>query len=345
MTDPPLSEFDSFRFTVDEFPSPVWVVDEDLRFVFINAYLLEGSELSSEEWLGKPLVELWDRQLIEIENGEELLETLESILDREVTKSHTEVVIKNENGSITRTVKSVPWTVDGEIMGVLNIARDITDRKTRERQLKILDRVLRHNVRNEMSVVSGNAQIIEQLGEGEAESYASNIRTTADRLLDTVKKERDIVDVIRKDYSRSSVDLVEVLERRIDSLRSTNPNVTVTSSLPNQARVTSLETIDRAIEELFENAVEHNEQDDPTLHVTVDSVPGYFDLEISDNGPGIPEEEVRVLTAAEIQPLYHGSGLGLWLVNWIVEESGGSLSFGDAELGGSTVTIRLPKIQ
>ncbi len=343
MTEPAPPAFDSFRFAIDEIDDPIWVVDRELQIVFVNEFLLERSGLTESELIGKPIVDLWERDIIRIENSEALQDGLEAILDGEVTERHTEVIIENEMRTHTRTVKSVPWTVDGTIEGVLNVARDITDRRTRERQLKILDRVLRHNVRNEMSVITGNAQIIEQTGGEDVTSYAANIRSTADRLLDTVTKERDIVDVLRKDLSRTTVDLDEVIGRRVDRLRADHPDVAVTVETPDEVRVKALESIDRAIEELFENAIEHNDARTPRVRVRVEDVDGHYRLEISDNGPGIPEEEVGVLTAAQIQPLYHGSGLGLWLVNWIVEESGGSLSFGDGNLGGSSVTMRLPK--
>jgi PAS domain S-box-containing protein len=343
VTEQNVPDFDSYRAILDEVPDPIWVVDEELCFVFVNSFLLDRSELTKDDWLGKPLEELWERQLNRIENSTALLETLNAILDGEISEGHTEVGITNEDEQITRTVKSVPWMVDGHVKGVMNIARDITDRKTRERQLKILDRVLRHNVRNEMSVITGNAQIVEQLGDDEISSYAENIRETATRLLDTVSKERDIVDVIRKDLTVVKIDLVNLIERRVEALQSAHPNVDVTTTLPNQATVSVLEKTDRAIEELLENAVEHTNRVNPMVHLELDTGSQYHNLHISDNGPGIPEEEVGVLTTRQIQPLFHGSGLGLWLVNWIVEESGGRLTFTEPDTGGSTVTVQLPK--
>lgn len=65
-------------------------------------------------------------------------------------------------------------------------------------------------------------------------------------------------------------------------------------------------------------------------------------VEIADNGPDIPEEEVNVLMYEyEVKPLYHGSGLGLWLVNWIVRQSGGTLTFEQNEPPGRIVSIEL----
>ena len=60
-------------------------------------------------------------------------------------------------------------------------------------------------------------------------------------------------------------------------------------------------------------------------------------------GPGVDENEVAVVARGEERPLEHGSGLGLWLVNWVVTRYGGScqVETGDA---GTTVTLRLPAL-
>jgi len=42
-------------------------------------------------------------------------------------------------------------------------------------------------------------------------------------------------------------------------------------------------------------------------------------------------------------PLYHGSGLGLWLINWIVKRSGGTLEFSENQPRGNVVTIELTR--
>lgn len=64
--------------------------------------------------------------------------------------------------------------------------------------------------------------------------------------------------------------------------------------------------------------------------------------EVGDGDP-IPEMERRVLSwETDIEPLYHGSGMGLWLVDLIVRQSDGVLSFEENDPSGNVVTIRLP---
>jgi hypothetical protein len=66
-------------------------------------------------------------------------------------------------------------------------------------------------------------------------------------------------------------------------------------------------------------------------------------LRVADNGPSLPEEEIRVLERGHETVVEHTSGLGLWLANWIVTESGGEIAFESGDTGRSVVTIRLPR--
>ncbi|WP_459987600.1 ATP-binding protein, partial [Natrinema sp. JCM 9743] len=67
-------------------------------------------------------------------------------------------------------------------------------------------------------------------------------------------------------------------------------------------------------------------------------------LTVADDGPGIPPEERELLEGdREITQLRHASGLGLWLVNWVVTQAGGRLTFHDNEPRGTVVTLAIPR--
>ncbi|WP_458189723.1 ATP-binding protein [Haladaptatus sp. NG-WS-4] len=70
-----------------------------------------------------------------------------------------------------------------------------------------------------------------------------------------------------------------------------------------------------------------------------------MEITTTDDGPGIPSEEQSVLSEGRETALQHGSGLGLWLTNWVVGKFGGELTFGANQSRGSVVTIRLPRAE
>jgi signal transduction histidine kinase len=63
-------------------------------------------------------------------------------------------------------------------------------------------------------------------------------------------------------------------------------------------------------------------------------------VSIADSGPQIPKEEIDVFGDGETQ-LRHSSGVGLWLVTWIVESYGGEVSF-ERSAEGNVVTLVFP---
>jgi len=94
-----------------------------------------------------------------------------------------------------------------------------------------------------------------------------------------------------------------------------------------------------AFEELLDNAVEHG-TDEPTVSISATETESGVAVTVSDDGPGIAAHERDVILAGEETPLQHGSGVGLWLVKWLVRNVGGTLSFREGD--GTTVAVELP---
>jgi signal transduction histidine kinase len=97
------------------------------------------------------------------------------------------------------------------------------------------------------------------------------------------------------------------------------------------------------LEQLVENALEHNNAQRPHVEVSGKKTVTGIQLVVADNGPGIPAAERDVITAASEHDLAHGSSLGLWGANWAVQTLGGDLDFDSSDDGGTAVLIELPR--
>ncbi|MFB6267099.1 MAG: PAS domain S-box protein [Halodesulfurarchaeum sp.] len=256
---------------------------------------------------------------------------------------------------------------DDEVVGFIGLIRDISDREDRIQQLKALDRVLQHNFANDMNVIEGYARMIaeeeggvESVGE-EAESKPEDMgptpgwtESTADRarkileagskLRSTVQKEREITKFLSNPPPARTLDIARTVEKSVSRIRERYPNADISVSTPEEATVTASLAIGQAIEELVENGVKHADVDRPEVELTVAERPDTVAISVADHGPRIPEMERDVLIGEEaLGPLYHGSGLGLWLVNLVVRRSDGTLEFAENEPRGNVVTVFLPK--
>jgi signal transduction histidine kinase len=98
-----------------------------------------------------------------------------------------------------------------------------------------------------------------------------------------------------------------------------------------------------AVEELVDNAVEHSSDGAPTVTVRArERGDGSLEIAVADRGDGIPEMEREVIVEGEERPLKHGSGLGLWLVKWLVTAMGGTVEITANEPSGTVVSLVFP---
>jgi PAS domain S-box-containing protein len=220
---------------------------------------------------------------------------------------------------------------DGTVTEIVGFARNVTARKERQRQLLVMDRLLRHNLRNDMNLILGHAEQARDRAGERIQANLDQIQHTGSRLLRTVGKERDIVSLLTTDTDPDRFDLAAAAEEQCGRIREAHPDATLDVSLPAALAVQAVPKFSLAIYELLENAIIHAPDDAPTVSLSVSVDESSVELHVADDGPRIPLQEVRVLQGVrDVRSVYHGSGLGLWLVHWAVKRSGGSLAFESA---------------
>lgn len=271
---------------------------------------------------------------------------LEQLRKQEIVEDFEYEAITSDGGRrwLSMNARLIEETDDGAHV-ITGFTWDVTDRKRHERQLAVLGRVLRHNLRNAMTVIGGQAEL---LGDGQAatpEDAAAAIIDRADALLKQAEKERAIVDLIQGETILTTRDIGGLVENVREDVQQEHPDATVTIDCPGSISVAVCDRFGWAIQELLDNAIRHTDTDtdNPTVSLTAQAGPEAVEIQVADTGPGIPELEKELLRGdADETPLYHGVGVGLVLVRQLVHESGGSLSFEENEPRGTVVTIRLP---
>ena len=270
---------------------------------------------------------------------------------------------------------------DRTIRGVI---RDISDRKEREQRLMVLNRVLRHNLRNKLSVVSSYAEQLEaELGTLDVpatdarsqlstldeqvsvpktvktvvataaaveperlQRYAGKIQKSSETLVSLAEKAQQFERVVDETDVTGAVNVGPVLEELGAEYRENYPESTITVDTTDARVRGNRDLIRFAVDELLDNAIVHSDRDDPTIDVTVSSVTdGRVNVTVTDDGPGMPEAEQQVLAEGEETSLMHGSGVGLWTVNWLLTRIGGHISITETEPYGTAVTLTVPAVE
>ena len=237
---------------------------------------------------------------------------------------------------------------NGTLLGYSLVFRDVTERRTREQRLAVLNRVLRHNLRNEMSIIQGHADLLDEPEQQiTRETAADQITETADRLIELGEKARTVEQLLSEPpVSDGETPVGEVIEDVIAAVGSNSPDCEFEIDVPEELTVSvNRWVLTPVLENVVENAVEHNDAEVPRVEVQAapDVDQSSVVITVVDNGPGIPDHEQAVIETGNVSPLEHGSGLGLWVTKWGITRLGGTLSLATTEPRGTVVTIQFPR--
>ena len=308
------------RSVIGDLGSPILVLDERGRVVDTNG---EASALlaDGEDPITRPVGE---------------------ILGADISLSESQRYVHQRNGTQrTFRIRPAPLTDSGDNhVGYTLVFQDITEEVRRQQRLDVLNRVLRHNLRNDMTVVKGNVALAQERTDGGTVTAAlDSAQRKAEDLISTSEKARSVGETIQAaDDDTYSVDVASRCRAIADRYRHQFSDATLSVAGPEELLAeTSPTIVTTVVENLVENALLHGgerieihaeRRGDDRIYLTV-----------SDDGPGIPDSEVETIREGEETDLQHGSGFGLWVVKWGAELLGGDITF-DTDGDGTAVTVR-----
>lgn len=332
-----------YRAIVENSRDIAYVYGPDGRTELVNQRVTEFTGIPVAALEGTYLLDF--ASVVDAETFARYADAVEGILTGD--RTDTAVEIESEIGprTVTGEHRLTPLKRDGQVEGVVGIARDVTTRKERERQLselkQVLTRVMRHNLRNDINVIRACAELLADSADDEVRDLAEQIVEKCDSLTDTSQKATRIERAILRngDVAETDVgDLVSEIAARTDR---NHPAATVERTGPESVTAQAHDDIDLAIENLVENAVKHNDSPDPWVGIDVERDDKTVTIRVADDGPGISPEEVAILERREETALEHGSGAGLWLAATVANASGGGITV-DRTDRGTEALLRLP---
>ena len=257
-----------------------------------------------------------------------------------------EVIRETTAGVRTFLLRSISFAHSEEQRGFA-VYTDITERRNRERYHEVLNRILRHNLRNDLNVVLGIADQLARQDPTETETVDTLTTQLTDRIMglaETSREARQLESIInRQGPTNEPIDIAALTTSICESFSERYPAADIHTDAPSHCIVSAGNYLETALTHLLENAIEHNPCSQPYVEANVTERESDVLVNIKDNGPGIHEDERQVLAGdKKITQLNHTSGLGLWIVKWTVESYGGVLTF-DCHTAGTTVKITLPK--
>lgn len=255
--------------------------------------------------------------------------------------------IKRADGELTWVRVSLSEWDGGRDAHVLAEVRDITDHYAASRRETLFWRVLRHNLRNEANKLVGYAEAVAREADRDRLRDAGRkARETALELGTIATSVKEIQQAVGQSETHSTPRLAADAVR--DVITVLEPSYPDAAFLLDERRpmwIRADAAFDHALRHALENAVRHAADPDPTVAVTVAPSPntGRVEICVSDTNAHIPQVETDALdTTAELTTTRHGTGVGLFVMQWCIESLGGELTFERREPRGNRVRFYLP---
>jgi signal transduction histidine kinase len=224
------------------------------------------------------------------------------------------------------------------IIGVHDARRVRAEQLANEREkFAVLSRVLRHNLRNDATVLIGQSEQLASELDGALADTAETLHGRSMEVGDLATKTKAMVEALdRRSTPNARLNVHDVVTDAVDGVRENADGVDISLDVPRNLWIWADDSVGTALAELVENAVEHGGSD---IRIEASDCDGRVDVRVVDDGPGIPADERAILSGdTEITQLKHGSGLGLWVARSVAEAADGRLTF---DTDGERTVVRL----
>ncbi|MFW5937661.1 MAG: PAS domain S-box protein [Halanaeroarchaeum sp.] len=315
------------------------MIDESNALVFVNdahSGELTYANRTACETLGYDREALLGKTVFEIESEFDSRAEWEAHVDevREEGRMRFRGEHERKDGSKIPVEVNLSY-VDLDDQYVVAIARDISDRLERERELtrqnerlERLTSVASHDLRNPLNVASGRLELARE----ECESaHLDEVAGAIDRMDALIQ---DLLTLARSGQSIETTDAIDLSTLATDSWANVETDHATLDVASDTAVVGNTSRLKQVFENLFRNSVQHGGED---VTVSVGDLPdGFY---VADDGPGIPEDDRAHVFEYGFTTADDGTGFGLAIVREIVEAHGWDVRVGESDAGGARFEI------
>ncbi len=323
-------ELERYETIIQAVGDPVYALDEDGVFTFVNDALAEMTGYDADELLGDHIsTVITDEDAVD---GREYIRDLLDDPDRRAAKYEISIVTR-DGDEIPSELHLALLPVEDEFRGTAGIIRDIEERKQREERLEEFASVVSHDLRSPLNVIMGRLQLARSQDDPSHLDRMADAADRMDKLID------DLLTLARKGQTVGEFDTVDLEAVAEEAWRTADPDqVTLTYEDPGTVEADPAR-LQELLENLFRNVAEHAvDGEDDEVEVRIGPLEdGFF---VADDGPGIPEADREAVFDHGYTTSDDGTGFGLSIVQRIAEAHDWTISVTEGHDGGARFEIR-----
>lgn len=333
----------------------VLALDERGKALFANSAFCQMAGLKMEKLQG--------RSYLEIVRNDQLSDYIARLLKENATTGENEapleaheILLFGPSGEKTFSVQATRILGEGTSAALILVFHDITGIKKVEQIRRDFVANVSHELRTPLTALKGATEILLD-GAYTNREECKKFLEIMDKQLQNIQNlvgdmlQLAAVDDTSKPSRREAVDLPSFIEEAIAVVQALaqKKHQTLKTILPKENISLNIDSsqISNALINLLENAIKYTEEGG-RIELGVHQEPDALLIEVSDNGPGIPSDQLPRI----FERFYRidksrsremgGTGLGLAIAKHAVENHGGTITVNSQPGRGSTFIIRLP---
>lgn len=215
---------------------------------------------------------------------------------------------------------------------------DPADTANRRSLPEFIYQLLHHDLTNHLLVIQGNVDVLEdEVTDARVTERLRTVERQTEAEFSLLRETKSLLNGTRGESLKFG-DVGSTIETELGHLEAAYPDANVIVDATGDVTVPAPAFLGSVFSNLLRNAIEHNDANSPQVHVTVVVEGNTIELEIEDNGPGIPEAVRNNLTNTAARD---DDGMGLYIVRSLIDEHDGTLAI-DTGSRGTTITVELP---
>lgn len=347
-----LAESESrYRSVVETSPDGIFLLDLEgvIRMANRKAATLTGWD-DPGRLTGRPSADF-----LHAEHRDELEEEgLQMLEDGRPLRSETVIVRRDGSRFPAEIAAAVVTNSDGLPAGIVVTVRDVSERKQVEQAKADFLSAVSHELRTPLTVILGNCELAQRIPYSERPGVH-------ERLLATIKERgeamarlvEDLLNVTRMESGRlelilSACELGEIVQRCATRVPTGDKHTLSVEVEDDRAPCRcDPDRLGYAVSNLIANAVKFSPEGG-IVRIGVGYRDGSFTIRVSDEGVGIPPEQIDAIFEPFAQGdmsstrRFGGVGLGLYVAKCMVEAHGGHIEVDSTPDAGSVFTILIP---
>jgi PAS domain S-box-containing protein len=317
---------------IEQFAGGFFLLDHENRIVDVNQIGKRILGAGDARIVGKRVTDLVPKEMV--------IEGDASFLEPGATGEYKGIwVTTPDEGERCYDITITPLEADGARQGRIGLVHDVTERERRKQKLEArtaeLERqndqlenvasIVSHDLRNPLNVADGHLEMAEN------DEHVSTARRALERMEVIIEDVLTLATHGQTIKEFEPVDLASIANDAWNTVQTGNATLVVELDRRVEGDRSRLRQV---FENLFRNSIEHG-----GVTVTVTIGPLEDGIYVEDTGPGIPEQERGEVFEEGYTTREEGTGIGLSIVETIVEAHGWNITVTTSDSGGARFEI------